>query len=76
MPHEIKSIHLFIACDEEGEGLAAFMSGDQWIPMVAADEDRVASLKPIAKEIAQLSGKTIKLVRLSERTEVEVITPG
>ena len=69
----IDSLWAFIAADADGEGLTGFMSPSGWMPMVAADEARVASLRPIAEDIAKASGKEVRLVRFSVRTEIEVI---
>lgn len=59
----------------DDEGVTAFqpVGGDAWMPMVGADEARMKSLRPMAKRLATLHGKPIKLVRFSVREEVETI---
>ena len=38
-----------------------------------ADKTRMEQLKPIAKKIAQESGKTIKLLKFKQRKEIETL---
>ncbi len=71
---KITELYAFIA--EEGpddEGIVAMKIGDNWVPMVGADMDRIDSLKPIATKIANHYGKKITLAKFSTRTDVEVI---
>lgn len=76
MSFRIETIHAFVAVDDDDEeGLTGFMSESGWMPMVAADPTRLESLRPIAQQIAAASGATIKLVRFSQREELEVIAP-
>ena len=74
-PFKIETIHAFIATDDDGvEGLAAFNMGGNWFPMVAADDSRLRSLRPVADAIAQASGKPLTLARFSTRTDLEVLS--
>jgi hypothetical protein len=45
------------------------------MPLVGADQGRVESLKPIAQRIADVTGKPVKLLLFSVRTEVAVFAP-
>jgi len=75
MPFTITSIHAFIAVDAQGEeGVPAFVCNGWWMPLLAADPARLASLRPVAQDIARASGKTIKLVRFDQRTELETLS--
>jgi len=61
---------------EEGiddEGVVAMKLGNNWLPMVGGDMDRMNSLKPIATEMANQTGKKITLTKFSIRTDMEVI---
>lgn len=71
----IDQMWAFIATDEDGEGVSAFMSNDIWMPMVAADEARVDSLRDMAKQLAQQSGQSITLAKFSVREDLEVFEP-
>ena len=72
----IESITAFVVEDDTGEGVAAFLGPKgMWLPMVAADPERVASLRPHAEAIVKASGKRIRVVRFTTRTELDVIEP-
>lgn len=71
----ILELFAFVAQDGLGEGLVAFSHGNMMMPMVAADTARVEDLKVFVKDIAGSSGKKIRLVKFSERTDVEEILP-
>ena len=75
MPLEIKEMYAFIAEDEEGEGLAAFLRDDIWMPLVGADAARVDNLRIFAQTVADQSGRRITLARFTVRTDLEVIEP-
>lgn len=72
----IYTLCVFVAEDGD-EGIAAFYDPrtQTHIPMVAADEARVDSLRPIAQQIASASGCTIRLFRFQVREMLEEITP-
>ena len=56
---KITRLYAFIAIDPEDgdEGVLGFLSPDgQWMPMIGADMERVASLKPMAEEISKATG--------------------
>jgi len=71
----IDKIYAFVAEDSgpQDEGITGFNSSMGWMPMVAADRARVDSLIPIAKEIAAATGKKIKLLEFSVRSELMTI---
>lgn len=74
MAFRIVSLHAFVAVGKDGdEGLVATMKGNTWLPMVAADPARLEQLRPEAEEIARVTGQTIRLVRFTQREEIEVI---
>ncbi len=73
---EIDVIYAYIAEEYPGEeGITAFMGPMGWMPMIGADEARVLSLRDMAQETANSSGRPVKLVRFETRTEVDVIMP-
>lgn len=72
----IEEMYAFISYDKDDkdEGICAFHSGyGVWMPMVGADMKRVESLKPIAKQIANMTGKRIKICKFSAREVIETI---
>ncbi len=72
----IDTMFAFIASDDEGEGLPAFMAPNGMLmPMVCADAERIESLRPMAVRIARESGKKIQLVSFTTRTWVEDFLP-
>ena len=73
---KIEEMYALIATSEEGEGLTGMQVGNMMMPMVAADKERVDSLRQAAQHISNVSGKEIKLVRFSLREELEVIKPN
>ena len=71
----INSIWAFISVDESGEGLCAMPIGGMTVPMIAADERRLASLRPAASVIANMFKKPVRLVRFKNREDLQVYRP-
>ena len=73
----IEHVWAWITSDEYGEGVCGFLDQrhNQWIPLIAADQARLKSLRQYAIEIAQTSGRTVKLVKFTVREEEEIIKP-
>ena len=72
---KIESMYAFVVEDTapDDEGLIAQTVGSMWMPMVGADMKRIDSLRPVAAAIGKRIGKKIKLVKFTNRQEVEVI---
>ncbi len=72
---KINELFAFISIDEgpEDEGIIASKFGDVWMPLVGADQKRVDSLRVIAKQIAQTTGKYVVLAKFTHREDVEII---
>jgi hypothetical protein len=68
---------IFVSADEDGnEGAcAATMPPFGLVPLIACDDARLESLRPMAKKIAGMTGKTIKLIRLTTLEDLEIIEP-
>ena len=77
MAFRINEIFCFIAENppDGDEGLVAIFHNGEWLPLVAANEARLADLMPLAKRAACERRIEIKLIRLSSREEVETILP-
>lgn len=71
---KIKTIHAFIATEDDGtEGIIGMQTPDGWMPFVAADSDRLESLRPYAIEIAKAAGTRVTIAEFSIRKDVEVL---
>lgn len=74
---KINEVYVFVAQDEDGEGIFAhstYFNGDHvFMPFVCADKERMQSLKPFAKKVSKEHNKKIKIVKFSVREDVEEI---
>lgn len=57
--------------DSNDEGVISFRG----LPLVGADVKYVASMRPVAQQIADVSHKAVRLIHFSVRTEVETLVP-
>jgi hypothetical protein len=57
------------------EGVIAFLSDTGWMPMVGADMKRIGSLRPLAQQVADETGRPVQLVKFSNREELEMLRP-
>lgn len=75
----IDSIYAFVSVDAEdgNEGVvAAPMPPLGSMPLIAADEKRLAQLIPIAQQLSTFTGMKIRIIKLSHREVIREITPG
>jgi hypothetical protein len=71
MAFEIKTITAYVAVDKDGEeGIIATRMGEVWMPLVCADEKRVASMYNAAKQICAIDNKEFKVLRFAVREDV------
>lgn len=71
----IDAIWAAVSSDEGGEGLCAIIIGGVSYPLIAADETRLAWITEQAALLAANTGKTIKIIRLAQRTELRTFHP-
>jgi hypothetical protein len=73
----IDRIWAFLSLDDGGEGVIAAPIGpdNMTVPLVAADKRRLDSLIPIAKQMAKIFRKPIRLAKFSKREDVEIYQP-
>jgi hypothetical protein len=71
----IDQIWAFLSVDEGGEGMVAAPIGNMTMPLVAADKRRVDSLIPLAKQIATMFGKPVRLAKFGKRDDIEIYQP-
>jgi hypothetical protein len=74
---KIEHIWAFVSFDErdQSEGVIGAMMNGTMMPLIAADENRLKSLRPYALKVAVMHGITIKLIKFSSREEMETIAP-
>lgn len=69
---QIDTITAFIATDTDGtEGIIGSATRYGVMPLVAADPDRVESLRPIAEAVARGMNVPVRLVQFTTRTVLE-----
>lgn len=71
----IEKTYAFLAMEEDGEGVVAMLTPEGWMPLMGGDPRKIELLKPVVQEIANKTGKEIKLCCFSERTDIEIIKP-
>ncbi len=73
---KITEIYAFVSVDEGGEGVIGMTmpidGRETFMPFVCADKTRMESLKPFAKEIGKKSGKKIRLIKFTNRKDIEI----
>ena len=70
---KIEKVFVFIATDKDvdDEGVVAVRMGEYFLPLVAADQARVDSLRSQAVQVARATGKRVHLVEFSQRRDLE-----
>jgi hypothetical protein len=73
----IDQLWAFLSLDDGGEGVCAAPLGNSGITaaLVAADKRRVDSLIPIAREVASMFKKPVRLAKFKQREDVEIYLP-
>jgi hypothetical protein len=71
----IEQIWAFLSLDEGGEGVCAAPMGELTMPLIAADKRRLDDLFPLARGIANVFGKPVRLAKFSQREDVTIIQP-
>jgi hypothetical protein len=66
----VDCIWAFLSVDEDGNEsvcAAPMLGPGSLVPLIAADKAMLDSLWPIARELARVTGRIIRLVKFSER---------
>lgn len=73
----IETVFAFVVIDTDGtEGIPAVRGPDGMaMPLVAADPERLASLRPVAQLMAMRLGKRVELIRFTTRTHLDWLEP-
>jgi hypothetical protein len=75
-PHIITELYAFIATEtDEGEGIPAVQLSGMMMPLVGADAARVETLRKMAQQVADGTGRTLTLARFAVRENMATITP-
>lgn len=77
---KIETIHVVIgeSADANGspeEGVPAAMIGGQWSPLVIAHERNIDTICEFAQQIADATGKSLKLVKFVKTEIIKEIKP-
>jgi hypothetical protein len=69
---KIKTVTAFVAIDENDgdEGVMAFFDGAGWMPLICADEARIQSMLPLAKDVCRRSRKKFRIIQFTTREDV------
>jgi hypothetical protein len=73
---KLEYIWAYVSEDDKGdEGLCGWLDErtKQYLPMIAPDKERLASLRPLAEIIAKQTNKKVKVLKFSVREDVEEI---
>jgi hypothetical protein len=74
-PHIITELYAFIATEDLGEGIPAIQLNGMMMPLVGADAARVETLRKLAQQVADGTGRTLTLARFAVRENMATITP-
>jgi hypothetical protein len=70
----IEHLWAFLSSDEGGEGVcAAPIGGLGAMPLIAADEARLKSIRHYAQHIASVFGKPVRLAKFTTREDIEIL---
>lgn len=68
---KVTEVYCFVSVDEGGEGVIGKYFDGAWHPFVCSDKNIMEKLKLYAREIGKESGKKIKIIRFTQREEIE-----
>lgn len=71
----IETIWAVVSLDGTGEGICGAMVAGQWMSMTTANEKLIPVLLRMAGEVSALTGKKLKLIKMTSREDVQDITP-
>lgn len=68
----IDSLWMAISTDMQGDGVCAVILNGTWVPLIAADEERLVWIRAMAQEIIDNGiHDDVRLIKLTTREEVE-----
>ena len=70
----VDAVWLALSVDDDGtEGVCAILVNGTWMPLLAADEERLPFIIAQARAIARRDQRLVRIVRLHGREELEQI---
>lgn len=67
----IDAVWMAVSVDDDGsEGVCAVMVDGTWMPLLAADENRLADIKAAASNIAKQQNRLVRIVKMTTREEI------
>lgn len=73
----IDAVWMAISVDDNGnEGVCATSIGDMMVPLIAADKNRLEWVISMARKIAAATTRQVKVIKMTTREEIEVISGG
>lgn len=75
--HRTKEVYAFMAVDpaDDSEGIVGYKIGNSIVPLVASDDKRLDSYRPLAQQVATATNQEIRVAKFSIREDLEVIKP-
>lgn len=74
---KITEIYAFVSQSERGEGVVGMTmpvdGRETFMPFICAGKERMEQLKPIAVKMAKQYGKKIKLIKFTNRKDIETL---
>lgn len=71
----INEVFAFLAQDPEGEAIVGINTPGGFLPFVGGNMNQIEILKPFAEQIAQKTGRSIKILKFTNREELQEINP-
>ena len=80
VPKKITEIYVFVVTEVDGgEGIpawSAIIAGQRtMVPMIAADTERMKSLRDTAQFLCDLSGQPMRVYRFTGMEQIDTVTP-
>ena len=74
----IQDLFAYLATNPEGrQGIASIKVTDEvWLPLVTENREQIDQYRPIAQQLAALTGKPVTLVRFGNAEVVDTIAPA
>ena len=74
--NKVTQIFAVVAENPDEEGIVGHRTPKGWMPLVFATDRNLDKVRDIARTLANDTGKTLRIVRFTEREDLEVFRPG